>query len=205
MLFLLRGGWNEARTYFETVLDGLKQADFVQIEALAKGGLGVAEAHIGDPIHARALAEEGLHLFQDARIKGQISTLECFVGICCHASGDLENARLSMNRSLASAIENDEFYFKGRALIWEGRIEGKLSDEAPLEAQRRIEDGLETLTKLETNPDISIGHLFLGEQYAMRNQEDAAKTHLKAAEAMFREMGMDYWIEETVKIMNRFE
>jgi hypothetical protein len=32
------------------------------------------------------------------------------------------------------------------------------------------------------------------------NQEDAAKTHLKAAEALFKQMSMDYWLEETAKI-----
>ena len=79
---------------------------------------------------------------------------------------------------------------------------GKLSDNAPLEAERRIEEGLEILTELDTKPDISIGHLFLGELYAQSNQEEAAATHLRAAEALFKEMSMDYWIEETGKIMN---
>jgi hypothetical protein len=82
--------------------------------------LGVAEAYIKDPIQGRALAEEGLNAFQDAGIKGQVSTLQCYVGMCCHASGDYEDARLFMNQSLASAIENGESYFKGRALIWKG-------------------------------------------------------------------------------------
>ena len=205
MLLLLRGIWKEARTYFISCLEGLEQVEFIQIEALAKGGLGVTDAHIGDPIHGRALAEEGLKAFQDAGIKGEVSTLQCYVGMCCHASGDFEDARLYMNQSLASAIENDESYFKGRALIWEGRILGKLSDHSPLEAKQRIEEGLEILTELDTKPDISIGHLFLGELYAQRNQEEAAKTHLKVAEALFKEMSMDYWIEETGKIMNLFE
>ena len=204
-VLLMRGVWKEARTYFMSCLEGLEPFDFVQIEALAKGGLGVTEAHLGDPIHGRALAEEGLKAFQDSGIKGEVSTLQCYVGMCCHASGDFEDARLVMSKSLVSAIENDESYFKGRALIWEGRIMGKLSENTPLEAAQRIEEGLETLTELDTNPDISIGHLFLGELYARRNQEEAAKTHLKAAEALFKKMSMDYWIEETGKIMNHYE
>ena len=205
MVLLMRGVWKEARTNFMSCLKGLEPVDFVQIEALAKGGLGVTEAHLGDPIQGRALAEEGLKAFQDSAIKGEVSTLQCYVGVCCHASGDSEDARLFMNQSLASAIENDESYFKGRALIWEGRIMGKLSENTPLEAAQRIEEGLETLTELDTNPDIAIGNFFLGELYAQRNQEEAAKTHLKAAEALFKEMSMDYWIEETGKIMNHYE
>ena len=202
MVLLLKGVWKEASAYFMSCLEGLEQVDFVEVEALAKGGLGVAEAYMKDPIHGRALAEEGLNTFQDAGRKGQLSTLQCYVGICCHASGDYEDARLFLNQSLASAIENNESYFKGRALIWEGRNMGKLSNNAPLDAIQRIKEGLETLTELDTTPDISIGHLFLGELYVQRNQEKAARTHLKVAEALFKKMSMDYWIEETGKIMN---
>ena len=81
---------------------------------------------------------------------------------------------------------------------------GKLSDSLPLETVARIEEGLEILTELDTNPDISIGHLFGGELYAQGNQEKEAEIHLKAAEALFNEMSMDYWLKETRKIMSRF-
>jgi hypothetical protein len=78
----------------------------------------------------------------------------------------------------------------------------KLGNDTPLEAIQRVEAGLETLTELETAPDIAIGRLFLGELYVQDNQEKVALTHLKAAEVLFKEMGMDYWIEETGKIMS---
>ena len=57
MVRLLKGAWNEANLYFMRCIKDLEPVDFIQIEALAKGGLGVAEAHIGDPIHAKTLAE----------------------------------------------------------------------------------------------------------------------------------------------------
>ena len=47
-----------------------------------------------------------------------------------------------------------------------------------------------------------IGHFFLGELYARRHQKKEATTHLKTAEALFKEMGMDYWLEEAGKIIN---
>ncbi|MEE4113523.1 MAG: hypothetical protein V2I40_11960, partial [Desulfobacteraceae bacterium] len=203
MALLLKGAWNEARSYFMRCLDGLERVDFIQIEALAKGGLGVAEAHIGDPMPARAMAEAGLKAFADADIKGQVSALQGYVGMCCFASANFEDAHWFMNQSLASAIENDESYHQGIALIWEGRILGKVSTTAPPEAAQRIEEGLEILAELGATPDIAIGRLFLGEQFAQRKEEEAATTHLKAAGALFTEMGMDYWMEETDKIMNR--
>ena len=204
MVLLLRGAWEEARDYFEACLEGMEKVDFAEIKSLAKGGLGVTEAYMKDPVNGRVLVEEGLNSFQDSGRKGQISSLQCFLAICCYASGDYEDARLFINQALASATENGESYLKGRALTWEGRIMGKLGNDALLEAIQRVEAGLETLTELETAPDIAIGRLFLGELYVQDNQEKVALTHLKAAEALFKEMSMYYWIEETGKIMSHF-
>jgi class 3 adenylate cyclase/tetratricopeptide (TPR) repeat protein len=205
MVLLLKGAWNEAKDYFSSCLEGLQQVDFVQVDALVKGGLGVAKAHTGDPLQGKALAEEGLKAFQENGIKGQISTLQCYTGICCHAAGHFEDARLFINQSLASAIQNNESYLEGRALIWKGRIMGKMPEIHHMEAVQQIEKGLKILTELKAIPDISIGHFFLGEHYAQKQQEKKAKTHLKAAGALFKKMNMDYWSETTGKIVSRFE
>lgn len=78
-----------------------------------------------------------------------------------------------------------------------------LSGNNSKEAIQRIKEGLEILTELDTRPDISIGHLYLGELYAEMNQDKEAQTHLKKAEVLFKEMSMDYWSAETGKIMTR--
>jgi len=202
MSLLLRGAWNEARDYFTDCLKDLEQVEFVQIKAMTRSGLGIAEAFTNDPIHGRALAEEGLNEFQDTGIKGQVSILQCFAGMCCYLSGDLEDALLFMNKSLESAIKNDESYFEGNAMIWRGRITGNLSDSSQKEAQQQILKGLEILTELDTKPDISLAHLFLGELYTRNNQQKEAINHLKEAQALFKEMGMEYWLKETRKIMS---
>jgi len=203
MAYLLRGAWKEARDYFRRCLEGLAQVEFVQIKAFVKAVSGVTEAYIGDPIRGRALAEEGLNAYQEAGISGQVSTLQCYVGMCCYASGDFEDANLFMKKALASAMENGEAYLKGVALIWDGRIMGQLPDNAPLKTVQRIEEGIDVLAELDTKPDLSIGHFFLGELYTRRNQKKEAKTHLKTAGTSFKEMNMDYWLEETEKIMNQ--
>ncbi|MDA3916519.1 MAG: AAA family ATPase [Deltaproteobacteria bacterium] len=202
MSLLLKGAWNEARDYFTSCLKGLEKVEFVQIKARTKSGLGITEAFTNDPIHGRALAEEGLNEFQDTGIKGQVSILQCFAGMCCYLSGDLEDALLFMNKSLESAIKNDESYFKGNAMIWRGRITGNLPDSSQKEAKQQIFEGLGILTELDTKPDISLARLFLGELYTRNNQQKEAINHLKEAEASFKEMGMDYWLKETRKIMS---
>jgi hypothetical protein len=44
------------------------------------------------------------------------------------------------------------------------------------------------------------GHLFLGELYAHGGQEEKALEHLKKAETMFQEMGMEYWLAVARKV-----
>ena len=200
VVLLLRGAWNEASDYFVSCLEGLEEVEFVRIESLVKGGLGVAKAFTGDPLRGRQLAEDGLKALEDAGIKGQVSSLHCDAGMCCHAAGNYEDAGRFMDQSLACAIENGELYLKGRALIWQGRIQGKLSDGAPAKAAAQIEAGLEQLTELEAQADMAMAHFFLGELHAQANQPKAAKKHLKAATASFKEMGMDYWLEAAKRI-----
>jgi hypothetical protein len=62
---------------------------------------------------------------------------------------------------------------------------------------------LDLLNALDIKPDISMGHLFLGELYAERNQQDQARLHLKEAKRLFKEMGMNYWLEETERTIDR--
>lgn len=63
-------------------VEGLEPVDFGEVEALAKGGLGVAGAYIKDRVHGRSLAEEGLTAFRNDGRKGQLSTLQGYVGMC---------------------------------------------------------------------------------------------------------------------------
>ena len=82
---------------------------------------------------------------------------------------------------------------------------GKLSNGLSPEAVARIEEGLEQLAELDANVDMSMAHLFLGELYAKNSQDETANTHLEAAEASFKAMRMDYWLEETRRIRKNFE
>jgi hypothetical protein len=49
----------------------------------------------------------------------------------------------------------------------------------------------------------SLGYLFLGEIYLNTDRIEAARGNLTKAEGMFQEMGMDYWLERTRRILAR--
>jgi tetratricopeptide (TPR) repeat protein len=203
MSLLLRGTWKEAKDYLLSSLDYLEKAKFIQIEGMARAGLGVAETYLGNPKLGKKWVKEGLTMHQNAGIEWQVSNLKGYMGMCCYESGDLNDALRFTNEAFEVAVKNDQISLKGKALIWVGRIAGKLSDETANEAESKINEGLDLLNALDIKPDISMGHLFLGELYAERNQQDQARLHLKEAKGLFKEMGMDYWLKETERTIDR--
>jgi class 3 adenylate cyclase/tetratricopeptide (TPR) repeat protein len=201
MTLLLQGAWADAKPYFERCLAGMKQVDFVQIEAIGKSGLGVANAYTGDPDGGQILCREGLKMLKDAGIKWQIASIQYFMGLCYYQSGDLENALSSVRRSLITATKNNEKFYRGTSLIWQGRILGKLPDSPLKDAEQLIMGGVKILVSLDAAPEIAKGDFFLGELYDRRNQREAAAKYLKNAKASFKEMNMEYWLKQTRKTM----
>lgn len=53
-------------------------------------------------------------------------------------------------------------------------------------------------------PYYSVGYLFLGELYSISGQRDKALEYLKKAEENFQDMGMDYWLGKTQKVLGKF-
>ncbi len=64
-----------------------------------------------------------------------------------------------------------------------------------------IQRGLKILSALDTKPDVSIAHLFLGELYSNLGHAGRASGFLKEAAKMFEEMGMEYWLNKTQAIL----
>ena len=78
---------------------------------------------------------------------------------------------------------------------------GQADPQKENEAVEYIQRGLKILNDLETKPDVSIAHLFLGELYSNLGRADKASGFMKEAAEMFEEMGMDYWFKKTQAIL----
>ena len=59
------------------------------------------------------------------------------------------------------------------------------------------------MEELKAKPYYAQGHLFLGELYANAGRKEQALENLKKAETMFREMGMDFWVDQTRTLLGR--
>jgi len=82
-----------------------------------------------------------------------------------------------------------------------GRTIGKMDKSQMDQAEGLIQKGITILDELGVKPWFSMGHLFLAELYTDAGQRLEALESLKKAESMFREMGMDYWLAKTRKVL----
>ena len=83
---------------------------------------------------------------------------------------------------------------KGFRRIWLGRVVAKTDPTQIEAAEQHILQGISLLEELGIAAQFALGYLWLGEVYAESGRREEALENLKKAEAMFREMGMDYWL-----------
>ena len=72
-----------------------------------------------------------------------------------------------------------------------------------VKAEECILKGIKIFDDLKLKPLHAQGFHFLGELYTETGQQDKALKNLKKAEGLFREMGMDYWLAKTQKLLVR--
>jgi hypothetical protein len=53
--------------------------------------------------------------------------------------------------------------------------------------------------QLGLSPEVARCHLGLGELYRRTGKRELVREHLTTAMAMYREMGMTYWLEQTAE------
>ena len=82
-----------------------------------------------------------------------------------------------------------------------GYILGRTEKPQIQKAEECILQGIKILDELKLKPQYAWGYFYLGELYANAGQKKKAIENLKEAETMFQEMGMDYWLVETRKVL----
>ncbi|MGD0661061.1 MAG: adenylate/guanylate cyclase domain-containing protein [Syntrophorhabdales bacterium] len=136
-----------------------------------------------------------------------------FLSSFCHAKlsqvhfdlGNLSEARLHADEALSLAQRNREGLIEPESWICLGRVIGK-TDRAQIDkAEEYMLRGMKMSDELGMKPYYASGHLALGELYADGGQREKAREHLKKAEAMYEEMGMDYWLVRTKRLLESLE
>jgi tetratricopeptide (TPR) repeat protein len=163
--------------------------------------LGKAYCLSGDLEMARNCLNKGLQfhsVFGASFHLGQFHGLSSMISL---GVGDLKNAQNYAEESLRISQKIHQRWGEGTAWILLGRILGKAVKSQVDKAEECMLQGIEILRKLKLKPLYAEGYHFLGVLYADTGRQDVALENLQKAEGMFREMGMDYWLAKTQKVL----
>ena len=152
---------------------------------------------------AKRYIEKGLEIHRNSGTEWFLSTHLFFLSIWHYYSGELDRARSLMEETCELSRKNNEKYMEGVSLTWLGRILGKGDWTEDKRAEESILSGIKILESLGTRPDLSSGHLFLGELYGHLGRKEDALKFLNKAWTMFHEMGMGYWQDVVGEIQDK--
>jgi len=160
-------------------------------------------ADIGDMETGRRYAEKGLKIQRDGGVEGNLSLHHFILGDIHLQLGELKNARSFVDEALRLSQKNNERLIEGLSWIVLGRILGQTETSQIIKAEEYILQGVKILGELNLKPSYAGGYLALGELHDNAGEKEKALENLKKAESLYQEMGMDYWLARTRKVLER--
>ncbi len=203
MVFFVEGVFKAAKEHFEKCISYCEVAKYSFLMSLASFMLGSVLSLLGAPGAGRRQMEKGLQIYRESGIEVFLSFCHLLMGDIQTSSNDLEGAEISMEEALRLARKNSEVGWEGMALVGLGWVLGKKKPLQTEKAEECFSNGLAILSDLKAKPMYSQGRMFLGEFYLDTGEKQKAMENLKEAEAMFQEMGMDYWLDRSRTLLER--
>jgi class 3 adenylate cyclase/tetratricopeptide (TPR) repeat protein len=200
-LFSPKGDGGNSAKHMETSIGYLEKLKAVFFLPLAWCLIGEGYRLMGDPGKALGFAEKGLNMKMHIGAPGWLSLHHWVLSLVHFDLGNLNEARVHAEQALNLGQTNHEKYGEGVSWLQLGRTIGKMEESRIDKAEEYILRGMKILDELETKPAYAVGCLNLGELYADAGQKEKAIENLKRAEVMFQEMGMDYWLARTKKLL----
>lgn len=205
ILFNFKGDRENAVKRFQSSIGYLEKSQAVNFLPIAWAYLGRGYYLLGELNTALRFIEKGLKMQMDAGTLGWLSLHHLGLSLVHSDLGNLKEGRAHAEQALNLSQTNHERYFEGESWIQLGRIVGKMEKSRIDKAEEYILKGMKILDELKIKPVYTLGYSFLGELYAEAGQKEKALENLKKAETMYQEMGMDYWLARTKKLLEMIQ
>ncbi len=190
----LKGDGEGATGHLEHAIKCMEKSQSVIILGVTWAWLGYAHCLMGQTKTAVDLTEKGLNMHIELGMPFWRSGCHWLCSYAYFELGDIGKARTHAELALKFSLQNNEKSWQGLSRIWLGKIIAK-TDVTQIEAaEQQILQGTSQLEDLGIVVWSTLGYLWLGEVYAELGRREEALETLKKAEAMFQEMGMDYWL-----------
>lgn len=202
--FCYQGDGKGAIEHAQQAIKYAEQLQNILILAIAWNVFGLGHYYLGDYENALKYMMKAQEITRDSGLPDQSIYLTnlCLVYI---ELGDLGNARSCAEKALELAQKEPDKRSEGLSSMQLGLILGMQDKSRWAEAEECIIRGMETLNELKLRPNYALGYFYLGELYAHTGQREKALENLQKAEAMYQEMGMDYWQLRMQKVLEKLE
>jgi class 3 adenylate cyclase/tetratricopeptide (TPR) repeat protein len=194
---LLRGDWKQARRHFEEAMMVVRAGQVALMLPFLLVALALVLARLGEAREALARLREGEQLLArqaDGGIVIFLGMLYAQLGEAALVLGQLDEAQCLGERALAETSHQPGF--SARALHLLGHI---ATHPDRFDAERGEAHYRKALTLAEPcgmRPVVAHCHLGLAKLYRRTGKYQQAQENLTTATAMYREMGMAYWLEQ---------
>ncbi len=196
-LHVMLGDFKTAADDYRQALKCYEQAQAPLFMGVTKSAMGYATYMSGEPRGALSLIEEGCKIHENLGMPLWLSFIYWFLGEVRFFSGDSEGGRADLAKAVQLGRQNGEGFTEGCTRISYGMALGKSTPGEFKKAESEILHGIKIQEQRGSSLWSSVGYFRLGELYGDAGQTHRALENLKKAEAMFRDMGMDYWLGKT--------
>jgi len=190
----LRGEGKIAAEHLEKAIHYIEKSQTPVVLSLAWAYLGHSHCLMSQPDAAVQFTEKGLKIHTDLGLPFFLALCHFFCSYAHCETGAIEKARTHAELALDFAIKNNERVLQGISRAFLGKVIAKTDPTRIDQAEQQIIQGIGLLEELGQRSQSCLGHFWLGEVCAETGQPEKARESLKKAEAMFREMGMGYWL-----------
>ena len=192
-LHITRGELGTAITLLERVRALSREWNLTFLSVFDTGSLGYAYALSGRLAEGIPLLEQALSATETMAFGAIQPLFLLYLGEAYVLAGRLEDALDLASRALALARERGQRGFEAGALRLLG--EAAVHHDPPARADGHYRHALALAEELEMRPLVAHCHFGLGKVRRRAGDRRPALEHLTIATAMYREMGMAYWVE----------
>jgi class 3 adenylate cyclase/tetratricopeptide (TPR) repeat protein len=180
-----------------------EQGGIIPVLTMSHTALGWARSNLGELDAALRHMKKSFDLRNDSGFTGMLSMSHYQLALIQLESGDLDSAGASAEQAMTAAVRSRDRWVEAAAGLVLGDILVKKDRANAAAAEQHILDGMAIARELGLRPFQARGHLCLGELYAATGQRKKALDNLRKARAAFEEMGMQHFLHETRKALEK--
>lgn len=193
---MLRGDFGKAIRWLEPSLELCRKGNFAFSFPWIAGALGLAYARSGRVAAGLALLLQSVDQSAAAKFMAVHPRSLVWLSEACLSAGQWADASRASDRALSLARDYKQRGVEVEALRVLGDLQASSASRDPDGANASYREALVLADELGMRPMAAHCHLGLSNLFRLTDRRAEAHHHLNTATAMYRQMDMQYWLEQ---------